>query len=118
VTLDSVVLADLLAMVGDDPAFVGEIVDTYLADAPLQLAGMDASLAAGDLETLGRHAHTLKGNSRSVGANALADIAAGLEAQARAGDATDAGPRIGAAADEFGRVATALEAARGRGWRP
>ena len=36
-TLDPAALADLLEMVGDDPAFVGEIVDAYLADAPEQI---------------------------------------------------------------------------------
>ena len=117
-TLDPAALTDLLEMVGDDSAFVDDIVDTYLGDAPEQLAGMQAALAAGDLGTLGRHAHTLKGNSLSIGATALAAIARDLEERARAGDADDAGPRIDDASAEFARVAVALEAARVRGWRP
>ena len=79
---------------------------------------MRTALANGDLETLGRHAHTLKGNSLSVGATALAAIARDLEERARAGDVGDAGVKIDEASAEFGRVATALEAARVRGWRP
>jgi HPt (histidine-containing phosphotransfer) domain-containing protein len=118
VTIDPSALAELLEMVGDDSAFVDEIVETYLRDAPEQVAGMRAALAAGDLVTLGRHAHTLKGNSLSVGAPALAAIARDLEERARAGDVADAGPRIEDASAELGRVATALEAARLRGWRP
>ncbi|HEY3334904.1 MAG TPA: Hpt domain-containing protein [Candidatus Limnocylindrales bacterium] len=117
-TLDPAALVDMLAMVGDDPEFVGEIVDAYLADAPEQVRGMTEALAMGDLVTLGRHAHTLKGNSRNVGATALAEIARGLEEQARAGDTTDAVARIAAAEDELGRVIAALGDARGRGWRP
>jgi HPt (histidine-containing phosphotransfer) domain-containing protein len=116
-TLDPAALVDMLAMVGDDAEFVGDIVDTYLADAPLQLTGMEAALAAGDLVTLGRLAHTLKGNSRNVGATALAETARQLEEQARAGDTTDAGTRIAAAADEFAQVTVALAAAREQGWR-
>jgi HPt (histidine-containing phosphotransfer) domain-containing protein len=116
-TLDPAALAEMLDMVGDDADFVGDIVDTYLADAPGQLTGMRSALEEGDLATLGRLAHTLKGNSRNVGANALAEISRTLEEQARAGDATDAGPRIDAAAAEFERVTAALEAARGTGWR-
>jgi HPt (histidine-containing phosphotransfer) domain-containing protein len=118
VTLDPAALADMLEMVGDDPAFVGEIVDAYLADAPDQVRGMTEALAAGDLVTLGRHAHTLKGNSRNVGATTLAELARTLEEQARAGDTTDAAGRIDAAADELGRVTAALGDARARGWRP
>ena len=116
-TLDPAALADMLSMVGDDPEFVGDIVDTYLADAPTQLTGMRAALESGDLVTLGRLAHTLKGNSLNVGATPLAAIARTLEEQARAGDLTAAGPRIDAAAAEFGHVVTALEAARAAGWR-
>ena len=117
-TIDPSALADLLEMVGDDSVFVDDIVDTYLRDAPEQVTGMRTALADGDLETLGRHAHTLKGNSLTVGATALASIARELEERARAGDAADAAPRIDDAAAELGRVAIALEAARVRGWRP
>ena len=117
-TIDPFALVELLEMVGDDSAFVDDIVDTYLRDAPEQVAGMRAALAAGDLGTLGRHAHTLKGNSLSVGATALAAITRDLEERARAGDAAFAGPKIEEASAELARVATALEAARGRGWRP
>jgi HPt (histidine-containing phosphotransfer) domain-containing protein len=117
-TIDPSALADLLEMVGDDSAFVDDIVDTYLREAPEQLTGMRTALAASDHVTLSRHAHTLKGNSLTVGATALAAIARDLEERARAGDAADAGPTIDDAAAEFGRVATALEAARVRGWRP
>jgi histidine phosphotransfer protein HptB len=116
-TLDPAALRDMLEMVGDDTAFVGDIVDTYLEDAPLQLTGMTDALAAGDATTLGRHAHTLKGNSRNIGATALAEIARGLEESARAGDTSDAATGIAAARDEFGRVVVALAEARERGWR-
>jgi HPt (histidine-containing phosphotransfer) domain-containing protein len=116
--LDARALAELLETVGDDPAFVSEVVDTYLADAPRQVEAMRSALAAGDLTTLGRAAHTLKGNSRDLGATALAEIARGLEERARAGDATDAGPQIEAAAAQLERVAAALERARATGWKP
>ena len=117
-TLDPTALADMLTMVGDDPEFVSEIVDTYLADAPDQLGGMAAAAAAGDLVTLGRHAHTLKGNSRNVGAVALAEIAREVEEASRSGQIGDAPDRIASAAVEFERVRAALEAARQTGWRP
>ena len=117
-TIDPSALAELLEMVGDDSAFVDDIVDTYLRDAPDQVTGMRTALAQGDLETLGRHAHTLKGNSLTVGATALASIARELEERARAGDSADAGSRIEDASAELGRVAITLDAARLRGWRP
>jgi HPt (histidine-containing phosphotransfer) domain-containing protein len=115
-TLDPSALADMLAMVGDDPEFVGEIVDTYLADAPEQLRGMREAGAAGDMVTLGRLAHTLKGNSRNVGASALAEMARALEEDARSGRVDDLGSRLDWIDAAFAEVTLALEAARTAGW--
>ena len=116
--VDRAILVELLENTGDDEAFVAEVVDAYLADAPVQLAAMRETLASGDLATLGRHAHTLKGNSRGVGAVALAEVARRLEEQARNGDPAGAAERIDAAAAAFERVVEALAAARAAGWRP
>jgi HPt (histidine-containing phosphotransfer) domain-containing protein len=115
--LDPRAIAELLESTGDDPEFVNEVVDTYLADAPRQVDAMRAALAAGDLVALGRAAHTLKGNSRDLGATTLAELARGLEEQARAGDGTDAAARIDAVDAAFARVAEALAQARTSGWR-
>ena len=85
-TLDQVALANLLAMVGNDPAFVDELVDEYLADAPQQASAVRAALDAGDAEGLVRPAHTLKGTSLSLGGVRVAEIAMAIEARGRAGD--------------------------------
>jgi HPt (histidine-containing phosphotransfer) domain-containing protein len=78
---------------------------------------MRGALAEGDHATLGRAAHTLKGNSLDMGATSLAAITLQLEEQARAGDTRDAASRIDAAEVALGRVAEALAAARAAGWR-
>ena len=117
--VDRAILAELLENVGDDEAFVAEVVDAYLADAPLQVAAMREALAAGDLATLGRHAHTLKGNSRGVGAVALAETTRLLEEQARNGDPAGAAERDRRAPTPRSRGSwSALAAARAAGWRP
>jgi hypothetical protein len=46
--IDPQAIADLRALGGGDDAFVVEIVELYLTDAPLRLADLDRSLAAGD----------------------------------------------------------------------
>ena len=114
--IDPAALAELLESVGGDGEFVGEVVDAYLGDAPVQLEAMRTALAAGDLVALGRAAHTLKGNSRNVGATTLAEVARLIEEQARAGDATDAAARIEDADRAFGAVGEALASARSAGW--
>ena len=114
--IDPAALAELFESVGGDAEFVGEVVDAYLADAPLQLEAMRTALAAGDLVALGRAAHTLKGNSRNVGASTLAEVARRVEEQARAGDASEAAEGIDAAGRAFGAVVEALATARSAGW--
>jgi HPt (histidine-containing phosphotransfer) domain-containing protein len=83
--LDESVLTDLKATTGDDPAFVRDLVETYLADAPVQLEGIDAAIAADDAEALIRPAHTLKSSSATVGAMRLAEVSRTLEMTGRSG---------------------------------
>jgi HPt (histidine-containing phosphotransfer) domain-containing protein len=116
-TIDQAALTALLEAVGDDPEFVGELVDSYLGDAPVLLAAMRAAIESGSATDLLRPAHTLKGNSLNLGAQELAEISRSLEQAAKADDLTDAPARLEEAEAEFARVVEALAAARGRGWR-
>ena len=70
--LDEAVLNELKETTGDDPAFVRDLIETYLADAPVQLEGIEEAVAANDAEALIRPAHTLKSSSATVAAMQLA----------------------------------------------
>jgi len=59
--------------------FVVELVDTFLEEAPGMLAVLRESRAAGDAEAFRRAAHSLKSNSLTFGALALAGQARALE---------------------------------------
>jgi HPt (histidine-containing phosphotransfer) domain-containing protein len=109
--LDESVLTDLNATTGDDPAFVRDLVETYLADAPMQLGGIDAAIAADDTEALIRPAHTLKSSSATVGAMRLAEVSRTLEMTGRSGR-LDASTRDNAASarTEWLSVEAALRA--------
>ncbi|HEY6569849.1 MAG TPA: Hpt domain-containing protein [Candidatus Limnocylindrales bacterium] len=115
-TLDAAVLAELLEAVGDDPAFVDELVDTFLAEAPGFMSAIDGAVAAGDAGALLVPAHTLKGNASTIGAGRLAEISRTLEERARRGDLDGAGSDAAAARAELAHVVTALDAQRARRW--
>ncbi len=83
--LDEGVLAELLDSTGNDVAFVRELIATYLADTPPQLAAMTAAVDADDAAALVRPAHTLKSSSATVGANRLSVLARELEMAGRSG---------------------------------
>jgi HPt (histidine-containing phosphotransfer) domain-containing protein len=98
--LDASVLAELKATTGDDPAFVRDLVETYLADVPVQLDGIESAIAASDADALIRPAHTLKSSSATLGAMRLADISRALEMTGRSG-------ALGASADDNAKAARA-----------
>jgi HPt (histidine-containing phosphotransfer) domain-containing protein len=105
-TIDTATFEELKATAGAD--FVRELVDTFLSDAPEMLKGLRQALEDGDAERFRRVAHTLKSNSNTFGAAALAALARNLELGGL-GPVRDAS---GAALDqldaEYARVAQAL----------
>ena len=109
--LDQSVLSELQETTGDDPDFVRDLVETYLADVPLQLKGIDEAIAADDAEALVRPAHTLKSSSVTLGALRLGEVSRTLEMTGRSGN-LDATARENAAAAhaEWTSVQQAIDA--------
>jgi len=106
--IDPIAFAELQASAGED--FVGELIDTFLQEAPPMLEELRAALAGGDAERFRRAAHSLKSNSQTFGALRLAEQARALELGGlEAGRAADA---LADLADEYARTATALEELR------
>jgi HPt (histidine-containing phosphotransfer) domain-containing protein len=116
--LDGAALQSLLEMVGDDPGFVGELVDEFLADAPVQLAAMRAAVDLGSAAELVRPAHTLKGTSANIGAALLAAECRAIEESAKSGVIEGASARIDAAEVALSVATEALARARARDWQP
>lgn len=77
--IDTAVLDELERSIGDDPEFLRDLVETYVDDAPIQLATMRDGISTGNVERVNRAAHTLKSNSATVGANALSAMSRELE---------------------------------------
>jgi len=109
--LDQAVLRELQETTGDDPDFVRDLVETYLADVPVQLKGIDEAIAANDAEALVRPAHTLKSSSVTLGALRLGEVSRTLEMTGRSGN-LDATARENAAAAhaEWTSVQQAIDA--------
>ncbi|HEX5804367.1 MAG TPA: Hpt domain-containing protein [Azospira sp.] len=59
--------------------FVAELVDTFVEEAPGMLAALRQARATGDADAFRRAAHSLKSNSLTFGATALAAAARALE---------------------------------------
>ena len=105
-TIDPATFAELQENAGAE--FVVELVDTFLAEAPLMLDDLRSALAASDADRFRRAAHSLKSNANTFGALPLGALArelelTGLDCALAAG----AGP-LDALAGEYARVAVAL----------
>ncbi len=75
--IDRSILIELQSTVGAE--FAAELIDTFLAEAPGQLAQLRASLANGEADSFRRAAHSLKSNAQTFGATQLAALARDLE---------------------------------------
>lgn len=109
--VDERVLAELMASTGDDIGFLRELIETYLADTPLQFEAMGVAVDAANAAALVRPAHTLKSSSATVGAMRLSSIARELEVAGRSGS-LDQAARAGleSARREWQAAADALDA--------
>jgi CheY-like chemotaxis protein/HPt (histidine-containing phosphotransfer) domain-containing protein len=110
--IDPAAFDELVASTGGEAAFIRELIDTYLSDAPELFAQMRSALAAADAETFRRAAHSLKSNSASLGALTLSALAKELEMMGKAANLKGAATKIAAADAEYARVKAALELKR------
>jgi HPt (histidine-containing phosphotransfer) domain-containing protein len=82
--IDPGAIANLRQLNPDDGGeFLREIVGIYIEDTPLRIAELRKTLASGDTTAFARAAHTIKGSSSNVGAQALRAVAERLEKMAR-----------------------------------
>jgi histidine phosphotransfer protein HptB len=80
-TIDRSVLDELSASLGED--FVGELIDTFIEEAPGMFHEMRQALSDSDVDSFRRVAHSLKTNAATFGATELAEKAKELETMAR-----------------------------------
>jgi len=108
--LDPAALDTLREIGGDE--FLGELVDSFLAEAPSLLGEIRDAMESGNAENARRAAHTLKSNAATFGANALSELCRELEELARTGDVAGADELLGQVGVEYARVEAALAALR------
>lgn len=82
--LDAQPLRDLLEL-GAEEGLVQELIALYQEDVPPRMTSLSEAMAAGDLARMLTEAHQLKGALGNLGLMRFADMAARIEAEARAG---------------------------------
>ncbi len=91
-----------------EPQFLVELIEVYLTDSPQLIEQIRRGLAAGEVESVRRAAHSLKSNSASFGANRLANAARELEMIAKGGALDGAGLKLEAVEAEYAQLLPVL----------
>jgi signal transduction histidine kinase/DNA-binding response OmpR family regulator/HPt (histidine-containing phosphotransfer) domain-containing protein len=113
VVLDTAVLQALQEMLGGDPAYLHELIDSFLEDTPALLAGLERSTAAGDSDGVYLVAHTLKANAADLGAVRLHHLTSRLGSEVKAEQWLAVTRLATAVKQEFLAVQAALQKVRG-----
>ena len=108
-TIDRATFEELKQMSGED--FINELIEAFLDDAPGMIAAMQNALAAKDVESFRRNAHSLKSNANTFGAMELSKLAKELEIMAKEKN-LDIGNRLEVLKEEFETVAAELRGMR------
>lgn len=105
--IDPVVFETLKESAGQD--FIGELIQTYLADAPQQIVKLREALAQNNADTFRRTAHSIKSSSANFGARRVVELALALELAGKAGALDGAAAQIARLEEAFQQAAQALQ---------
>lgn len=82
--VDAAALARLQAMMGGEPAYLYELIEGFLAEAPQLINQIEQGLAAADAVIIRLAAHSLKTNAADFGATRLHELTVQVEELAKA----------------------------------
>jgi HPt (histidine-containing phosphotransfer) domain-containing protein len=107
--LDQAPLDELRSLDPDGSGgILAQIINVYLDDAPKLIAQIQSSLAAKDIASMTRHAHSLKSSSLSVGASRVGEIAKDIEASGRKNSTDEIPALLMALSAEYSAAKTLL----------
>lgn len=107
--IDRATFEELKQISGAD--FINELIDAFLDDGPHMINQMEAALAAGDVESFRRNAHSLKSNANTFGATELGVLSKELETMGKEKN-LNVGNKLDGLKQEFHRVAEELKGMR------
>jgi CheY-like chemotaxis protein len=104
--VDEAVVAELETLEG---GVLADLVTLFFDEAPECLSELVGAVERADMGTVARMAHTLRGNSATLGAARVARIASELETTAKAGDLTPAAGLLDALRGALEETRTAFQ---------
>ncbi|HEX2694351.1 MAG TPA: Hpt domain-containing protein [Acidobacteriota bacterium] len=97
-------VADALARMGDDRDFLKELLDIYMEDLSIRVAGLRGAVAGGDFKAVEQLGHAIKGSSANLSLPLLRDRAAAIELAGKNGEAAKVLASLDGLEKEFQRL--------------
>ncbi|MDQ3706242.1 MAG: response regulator [Chloroflexota bacterium] len=113
--LDLKAIDNLLSVLGGEFAYLAELIDSFLEDAPTLLVELRSAVQSGDAGSTQRLAHSLKSNGADFGATRFSTLCKELELLGRSGALAGAADLLSQIESEYRRVESALKTVRERG---
>ncbi len=110
-SVDLTVLDNLAAMAEGGEEFVTRLIGTFVSDTSSRLVTLHVAVERGDMPSVERTGHALKGSSGNMGATGMAALGAALQGAGQKQDLAGAKSLIVQMEAEFARVRAILEAA-------
>ncbi len=107
--VDAAALARLQEMMGGEPAYLHELIDGFLAEAPQLINQMERGLAAEDAVIVRLAAHSLKTNAADFGAARLHALSVQIESLAKAETLGQVPEALASLRDAYEAVAAHLQ---------
>lgn len=105
VVLDREMIENLRMILGEK---FGRLTTTYISDCEQRVTRLHDAIKSGDFSAIVQESHGLKGSSRNIGANALADLCAQVEEKSKRGESEGLPMLFAGVQKNFAAVSNAL----------
>jgi HPt (histidine-containing phosphotransfer) domain-containing protein len=110
-SVDLSILDSLAAMADDGDEFVSRLIGTFVADTASRIVTLHVAIDSGDLQSIERTGHALKGSSGNMGATGMAALGAALQGAGQKNDLLAARTLVDEMEAAFAQVRQVLETA-------
>ena len=109
-------LSKTLEQLGGDLTLFQEVMDIFLAEAPMHLAALRLAVERGQAETVEKTAHTLKGELGYLGMPGISQTASQIEEMGRCNNVSGAANLLAQFEADINGLFTAIRGAKALAW--
>jgi HPt (histidine-containing phosphotransfer) domain-containing protein len=110
-------MAKTLEQLGGDLTLFQEVMDIFLAEAPMHLAALRLAVERGQAETVEKTAHTLKGELGYLGMPGISQTASQIEEMGRCNNVSGAASLLAQFEADMNGLLTAIRSAKAFAWK-